>query len=307
MKILVLILLLATSPCLAQTSLTLALNWKAEPEFGGFYAAVLQGFYKSQGLDVKILEGGSGTPTIQMLANKKVDFAIVGADELIISQDRQKYNRSKALFAVYQTSPQIIMTHADRNFKSLKEVFTNEGFLSVQAGLPYFQFLTQKFGKPRVRVVPYLGGVGNFVGDKTFSQQGFITTEPLAAEKAGKKTRNFLIAEEGFNPYLVVVATTEDNLKTRPELVKKFIAATREGWIYYLKTPQSVNEHMAGLNKALDLETFNKAAEIQKPLIEVPGTSLGSMNDTRWETLVNQLKKMGLIKSTPQASDLFVK
>lgn len=291
----------------ADTPVEIALNWKAEPEFGGFYAASLQGFYKAQGLDVKILEGGSGTPTVQMLANGKVDFAIVSADELIISQDRNKLNKVKALFAVYQVSPYIVMTHAERNFKTLKDVFISEGFLSMQSGLPYYQYLVQKFGKPKVRVVPYLGGVANFVNDKTFSQQGFITTEPLTAEKAGAKVKPFMIADEGFNPYLVVLATTEQVLKNKPELVQKVLEGTRAGWVAYQKDPKATNEHMAKLNKAFDLETFNKAAEIQKPLIEPTGVALGSMSDERWNTLVGQLKKLKLIKTTPIASDLYVK
>ncbi|WP_347356390.1 ABC transporter substrate-binding protein [Bdellovibrio sp.] len=291
----------------ADTPVEIALNWKAEPEFGGFYAASLQGFYKAQGLDVKILEGGSGTPTVQMLANGKVDFAIVSADELIISQDRNKLNKVKALFAVYQVSPYIVMTHAERNFKTLKDVFISEGFLSMQSGLPYYQYLVQKFGKPKVRVVPYLGGVANFVNDKTFSQQGFITTEPLTAEKSGAKVKPFLIADEGFNPYLVVLATTEQVLKNKPELVQKVLEGTRAGWVAYQKDPKATNEHMAKLNKAFDLETFNKAAEIQKPLIEPTGVALGSMSDERWNTLVGQLKKLKLIKTTPKASDLYVK
>ena len=52
--------------------LQLALNWKPEPQFGGFYAAQLNGEFKKRHLDVEIIEGGSGTPTVQMLANKKI-------------------------------------------------------------------------------------------------------------------------------------------------------------------------------------------------------------------------------------------
>lgn len=298
---------LLVSPAFAQipTQVTLALNWKAEPEFGGFYAAALQGIYKKHGLDVKILEGGSGTPTVQMLANNKVEFAIVSADEIILSQDRNAKNKVKGLFAVYQTAPYIVMTHAEKNFKSLKDVFASEGILSMQSGLPYYQFLVQKFGKPKVKVVPYTGGVSNFLNNKDFSQQGFITTEPLSAEKAGAKVKNFLIADEGFNPYLVVIGATEETLNKKPELVKKLVEASREGWAAYLKDPKATNQYMATLNKSLDLETFNKAAEVQKPLIETKET-LGSMTATRWEALVQQLKDLKLIKSTPKAQDLFV-
>ncbi|HWU42897.1 MAG TPA: ABC transporter substrate-binding protein [Bdellovibrio sp.] len=289
----------------AMTATTLALNWKAEPEFGGFYAAELEGFFKQQGLNVEIIQGGSGTPTVQMLANKKTDFAIVSADEIILSQDRSNKNKVKALYAVYQTAPYIVMTHEERHFQSIKDIFSSEGILAIQSGLPYFQYLIKKFGPPKAKIVPYLGGVGNFVSDKNFSQQGFITTEPLSAEGAGVKVKKFLIADEGFNPYLVVLATTEDTLKNHPDLVKKFVRACDLGWQSYLENPDKVNSYMSQLNKALGLETFKKAAEAQKPLIEVKDTKLGSMSEKRWQQLAQQLKDLNLIKTLPKAKELY--
>lgn len=305
--VLVLSLLIGISTYAAPMPVTLALNWKAEPEFGGFYAASLEKIFDKEGLQVKITEGGSGTPTIQMLANGKVDFAIVSSDEVILSQDRNPKNKVVALFAVYQTAPYIVMTHAEKNFKNLKEVFQSEGILSIQSGLPYYQYLVKKFGPPKVKVVPYLGGVGNFLNDKNFSQQGFLTTEPLSAEKGGAKVKNFLIADEGFNPYLVVLAAREETIKKNPELVRKMLTATHAGWESYLKDPAKTNQHMATLNKSLDLETFNKAAEIQKPLISNKDEKLGSMSEARWSKMVEQMKDLKQIKSSPKASELFLK
>ena len=44
--------------CGKTSKIRLALNWKPDPEFGGFYAAD----YAKHGLDVEILPGGAGTP-----------------------------------------------------------------------------------------------------------------------------------------------------------------------------------------------------------------------------------------------------
>lgn len=307
--ILMLAILLVGFSSGAQTkTLDLALNWKAEPEFGGFYEADLNGEFKKRGLQVKIQEGGSGTPTVQMLANGKVNYAIVSADEIIVSQERNPQNKVVALFAVYQTSPYIIMSHEERGFKNLKDVFMNDGVLSVQAGLPYYQFLVNKFGKPRAKVVPYLGGVANFINDRKFSQQGFATVEPLSAQKAGKKVKTFLIAEEGFNPYLVVVATTEAYLKKNPEEAKKMVEAFRAGWTSYLESSDKTNKVMSELNKAFDYDTFQKAAKIQAPMIqtaETLRTGLGSMNDNRWSILLQQMKDLKLIKTDIKPEALY--
>ncbi len=47
--------------CSKPAKIRLALNWKPDPQFGGFYAAP----YDKHGLDVEILPGGAGTPTVQ--------------------------------------------------------------------------------------------------------------------------------------------------------------------------------------------------------------------------------------------------
>ena len=38
--------------------MTLQLNWFPEAEHGGYYAALVRGYYRDAGLDVKILPGG---------------------------------------------------------------------------------------------------------------------------------------------------------------------------------------------------------------------------------------------------------
>lgn len=286
----------------------LALNWKAEPEFGGFYAAQINGEFKKRGLEVEILEGGSGAPTVQMLAHQKVDFAIVSADEILISQDRNPKDKVKGFFAVYQTAPYVIMTHEARGFKSLREVFTSSGTISLQSGLPYYQFLTKRFGKPKANIVPYSGGVAAFLNNPKLSQQGFITSEPLAAEKAGGKVKNFLIADEGFNPYLVVVAVHEQLLQKNPDLVRRMHDAVKAGWESYLHDSTATNKVMSELNKSMDFDTFQKAADVQKPLIDNTITAkngLGSMSEERWVLLSEQLYSLKLIKAKANAFDLY--
>src|SRR5438105_15060570 len=105
----------ALASCNKQSKIRLALNWKPEPEFGGFYAAS----YQKHGLDVEILPGGAGTPTVQMVGAGSAEFGIVSADELVIA--RSQGNDVVALFAVFQTNPQGIMAHASRKLSGLRD------------------------------------------------------------------------------------------------------------------------------------------------------------------------------------------
>ena len=217
-----------------------------------------------------------------------------------------------ALFAVFQTNPQALMAHSERDFKRWQDLFTNSGTLEWQKGLPYAQFLLQQLKNQKLAVgvnqVPYLGGIGNFLADPKISQQSFITSEPLAAERAGRHVQTFLIADAGFNPYTTVLAARGEMVKKDQDMVKRMVAATREGWQQYLQHPAEVNARMHQLNPSMDEKTFLSSAIAQRPLIETPETKihgLGFMSRNRWSELVHQLKSLGLTQAEPQAESLF--
>ncbi|MGH9592429.1 MAG: ABC transporter substrate-binding protein, partial [Bryobacteraceae bacterium] len=273
-----------------------ALNWKPDPQFGGFYAAP----YAKHGLDVEILPGGAGTPTVQMIGAGSAEFGIVSADELVVA--RARGNDVVALFATFQNCPQGIMVHASRNLTSIGDV-VKDGTLAIQRGLPYARLLEKKYGFEHVQIVPSPGGdISAFLHDEKFSQQCFITSEPLQARHGGVAVKVFPVSDIGYNPYTTVLATSGKMLGT--ETVAPMVAAVSEGWRAYLDDPTSTNEHMHELNPGMDLATFAEISGAQKPFIET-AAGLGTMTTERWETLIAQLKDLGDIPQTIPATDCF--
>ena len=302
-------ILLAFPAAVAQSApvnLQFALNWKAEPEFGGFYAAKLSGYFEKRGLNVDITEGGAGTPVVQMVANSKVPFGIAAADEVVIAQARGA--DVIALFAVYQINPQGIMVHPERGFNSIADVFNSPGILAIQNGSPHTLFLQAKFGKAKVKLVPYAGGIATFLTDPNYSQQCFVTSEPLLAKKKSVAVKSFLIADEGFKPYGTVVIARRQYIEKNQKQSRDLIDAIRAGWQEYLRAPEAANARMVKLNPAMDAETMKEAAEVQKSFIiaaNAPAQELGKMTVDRWTTLVSQLYDLKLIKTKPAAEKLF--
>jgi len=291
----------------ATQKVSLQLNWKPEPQFGGFYAAKEISAFTRRGLDVEIVPGGVGTPTVQMVAAGKVAFAVVSADEVILS--RANGADVVALLAVYQTCPQGLMTHAARGFKSIEDVFTHPGTVAMQRGLPYASWLEKKYGFEKVKVVPSPGGdLSVLRSDPNYTMQCFITSEPIAAKRAGLDPQTFLIAEAGYNPYTTVLVTQGDYLKRNRETAKQMTDACREGWRTYLDEPAQINAVMQKLNPTMDAQTFTDSAAAQKPLIETDQTKkngLGTMTKERWETLVRQLVELKVIEKPVDADACF--
>ncbi len=286
---------------------TLQLNWKEEPQFGGFYAAQREGIFARHNLDITVRAGGLGAPTVDMVGAGNVEFAIAGGDEIV--RARSVGNPVVALFAVYQTDPHGIMTRASRGFKTLGDVFAHQGTLAIERGLPYASFLEKKYGFQKLRIVPSpFGDLSLYRADPNYAMQCFVTSEPLAAKKTGIDPQTFLIADSGYDPYMTVLVTSETYLKTHTEVVKSMIAATREGWDTYLSDPTKTNQYMAMLNPTMDAETFMLSAEAQKPMIETAETKqrgLGTMTLERWQRLAQQLLELKVIDRAVDPKAIF--
>jgi NitT/TauT family transport system substrate-binding protein len=277
------------------SSVKLALDWVPEPEFGGFYAARETGAWKEQNLDVEIQGGGAGVPVVQMVAAGKAEFGISGADEVLSA--RAKGADVIPIFAVYQKSPQGIMVHASKGAKTMAEALSG-GTIAIEPGMAYAAFLKKKYGFDKVRIVPYDGGVARFLTDKDFGQQCFATSEALAAKRKGSDPQVFLVADEGFRPYLGVVITRAALWKEKPDLVKAFVRGARKGWQGYLANPAPANAVMAKLNTTMDAETFAAAAAEQRAFVESDDTrahGIGSMTKDRWTELGAKLVELGII------------
>jgi NitT/TauT family transport system substrate-binding protein len=313
-RLLVLVLLALLSGCnrapagggSGPAAVKLALDWVPEPEFGGFYAGRDTGAYRRGGLEIEILGGGAGVPVVQMVAARRADFGVIGADELITARTRGA--DVIPIFATFQTFPQAIMVHASRGAKSLSDVLAS-GTVAMDPGVPYAAFLRKKYPAAKAKFVPYDGGVARFVSDKDFAQQCFISSEPVAAARQGSDPQVFRIADEGYNPYTTVVITSRALWKEKPDQVRAFARASREGWRAYLDDPAPANAVMARLNTAMDAETWAAAAIAQKPLIESEETrkgKLGVMTRARWETLGQQLVESGVIPAAPPVDDYLI-
>lgn len=289
----------------ARPPLVLQLNWVPEPEFGGYYAARELGADREQGFDLKIRGGGPGTPVEQMVAAGRIDFGISSADNVLIARARGA--DLVALYAVYQTFPQGIMTHASRGLKSLGEVFQS-GTVAMEPGTPYERLLAKKFGLGKVRAVPYGNNLAPFLRDPNFAMQCFVTSEPIAARRAGAAPQVFPLSDVGYNPYAGVVVTRSRLLAEQPDRARRLIRAVRRGWQAYLDDPAPANAMMQRLNATMEPGTFAEVAAVQKPLIESEYTranGLGTMELSRWQQLARQLLDLGIIdRADPE--DAFV-
>src|SRR5271169_3499343 len=230
--------------------IVLQADWYPQPEHGGFYTALAQGYYKDEALDVTILPGGpyitvekqvsSGTAQFGMGASDKVLEANSGGQSLV------------AVAATMQHDPQGIMVRKDSSIHSFADL--NGHSVAIKIGeSTWFEFIVKRFQLNNVRVVPAMMNVANFVADPQYIQQAFATSEPFFAHQAGIETRVLLVSDAGYSPYRVMF-TTKAEVQQHPEIVAKFVRASVKGWQDYLNDPAAAHAAIAKLNPALNAE-----------------------------------------------------
>jgi NitT/TauT family transport system substrate-binding protein len=289
----------------AATAVQVLLDWKPEPEFGGFYQGQIGGDFARANLDVTLKSAGEGAPTWQLLATGKCDFATTAADQVLIARGHDA--DIVAVFAVYQTFPQGIMVHKARGFKSIQDVFASAGTLAAEDDT-WLHFLMKKYPNPKVQIVSYAGGIGPFLAKADYSQQCFVTSEPILAGNKGGDPQTFLIADAGYNPYTTVLITRAQTIKQNPKLVASMVAACRAGWRSYLDDPAAANAAMGKLNTDMDAATFTAAAAAQKPFIDTDPAhpaALGTMTHDRWDQLARELVDLKVLDKAPDINPCF--
>jgi len=204
------------------------LDWYPAAEHGGHYQAVAKGYYRDQGLDVTILPGGPGAHGLVKVATGRADFAMGRCDDVILAV-RQGLPLL-IVCAQMQHDPQAVMLHEESPVRSFKDLDGRSVMCDIGEG--WIKFLEVRYAMT-FNKIPMDYGLAQFMGDRSFIQQCFITNEPYIAARQGVRTRSLLIADGGYDPYRVIY-TSHAFAQSHPAAVRAFVAATIRGYRDFL-------------------------------------------------------------------------
>lgn len=213
-------------------------NWYAQAEHGGFYQALATGLYKKAGLDVSLKMGGPQVNVVQIMAAGQAD-CVMGSSDLQMVQIREGGVPVVNVAALFQKDPQVLIAHEDvKKFEDLKgKTILIAG--SAQKG--FWPWLKAKYGFTDAQTRPYTFNIQPFVADKNTAQQGYLTSEPFAIQKAGVKANTLMFSDHGFPAYATTISCMDKTTQARKKAVAAFVKASIEGWKSYLADPAPGN------------------------------------------------------------------
>lgn len=267
----------------AQEKFTYMTNWYAEAEHGGFYQAVATGIYRKYGLDVTIKMGGPQVNIMQLMAAGQAD-CIMGSSDLQMVIARSGGLPVVTVAAVFQKDPQVLISHDDVNdFEDMKDKTI---LIAPTAQRGYWLWLKQKYGFTDSQTRPYTFNIQPFVADKNAVQQGYLTSEPFAIQKAGIKAKAHLFADKGWTSYATTISCMDETVKTRNKAMAAFVKGTMEGWKSYLADPAPGNALIKKDNPSMtDEQLAYSVAKLKEMGMvtggEAPKLGIGMMDDKR--------------------------
>ncbi|MEO1529206.1 MAG: ABC transporter substrate-binding protein [Planctomycetota bacterium] len=278
----------------AGTTVAVQLNWYPESEHGGLYQALSDGTYAADDLQVELRPGGKATQVATELELGRCQFAIANADDVLIAN--QEGLDVVAVMAAMQDHPRCIMVREDSGVESFEDL---RGKTLQRGDRAYVEFLRARGYLEGVKEVPYHGSITSLVADPNIVIQAYCCAEPLLAKQQGVAVKTLMVSELGFNPYSSVLVTSRKVIAEQPELVRRFVKATRAGWRSYLSGGEAGNAAILEANNhGMTAEALQFGAEAMRELAMPEGAdleSVGAMTDERWQTLFDQLVELKLV------------
>jgi NitT/TauT family transport system substrate-binding protein len=242
----------------ALTPITLYPDWFPGAQFAGIYLAVDRGFYRDVGLDVTLVPFAYGQKTAALIDAAPTTCGVALSEGYIFLQKRAAGSDLKALGAVLQRAPAGFMSLRSTGITSARD------FAGKTIGV-------HKFADPLYRWFLKRAGVAEttaplrFVGDdlapllhgELGAMQGFATEEFVKLrQKIGDEGRFLSFTDFGFDSYSQVIYTTAPQVVRHRDTLRRFIAATRRGWVAALAEPAAAIE---ALRPRLDPATYDPA------------------------------------------------
>jgi NitT/TauT family transport system substrate-binding protein len=269
----------------ADEAVTLRLKWLNQAQFAGFYVAKEKGYYKSEGLDVSIQPGGPDFPAVQMITGGNEQFGVTGADQILIA--RSKGVPVVALSVIYRRNPFVLFSLAKSGIKTPSDyVGKNVGVkIGGNEELIYRSVLAKaNVDKTKLTEIPVKFDITPLLSGAVDVWPGYLINEVLAAKEKGFDVNIVYPADYGIDLYADTLFTTEKILKEKPELVKKFVAATLKGWNTAIAAPEDAAKVTVKYGDKLSYDHELAMMKASIPLLKPDDKPVGYMSEAGWES-----------------------
>ncbi|WP_104190965.1 ABC transporter substrate-binding protein [Cryobacterium sp. Y82] len=284
----------------ALTPMTLQLQWFAQAQFAGYYAAVDQGYYEDEGLDVTIDEGGADIVPQDVLAAGDADYAISWVPKVLGSIEQGANITNVA--QIFERSATTQISLKDKNIRTASDLvgknvgswgYGNEwelfaGMQKSGVELGDINLIQQAFD-----MTGFLAGDIDAAQAMTYNEYAQVleTVNPDTGELFQPDELNVIDwNEEGTAMLQDSIWANADKLQSDADYADntvKFIKASIKGWIYAANNPAEAAGIVTAAGSTLgESHQLWMTNEVSK-LIFPSSNGVGMIDESAWSNTVD--------------------
>jgi len=237
--------LMSTVPALAQDKVRFQTDWIPSGEHAMYYGAWSKGIYAKHGIDITITRGYGSGDTVTKVAAGAADFGV--ADIAAVMTARARTNLPvKTIAVLYNESPHSLFVLKSSGITSFKGLEGKKiGVTPGNSHRFYFPEVAKKAGTdPNKLIWTNMDGAAmaaqliakNIDAAPFYSIHYYYINK--AAVKAGQEILPLPFVEVGFKIYAAGLITTDKMIQDKPDLVKRFLAASKEAFEWAAAYPE---------------------------------------------------------------------
>lgn len=263
-----LVYLFAVGSASAADKVKFALDWIPYGKHAMFYASIDKGFWKEAGLDVQMTRGFGSGDTVKRIASGTDDFGFASVGNMIAAKSRGAELKmvgmihDKTLETVATLVGNKITKPSDLEGKKIGSPEANASRVIFPAFANINKFDNKKVTWVNMTVP---ATTPSLLAGRVDAILIFYTEKPTvdaASKKVGKKPLYMLYADHGMATYGNGLLVSEKTLKDKPDLVKRFLAATYKGIAWSVENPQEAVDIFIKHNPAISPDLARKHFDI---------------------------------------------
>ncbi|WOT04457.1 EAL domain-containing protein [Shewanella youngdeokensis] len=284
----------------ALDTVNLQLRWHHQFQFAGYYAALEQGYYQEEGLDVRIQAGDPSHIPVTEVLSGNAQYG-VGNSEILFQRLQGK--PLVALATVFQHSPSILLSLKSTNIHSAHDLVGKKVMLANKNQDADFLTMLVNEGVSLLQldIVPSSYDLNDLIKGEVDAFNAYITNEPYILDQLG-------IAYDFIDPvtyrvdfYSDILFTSEAELDKNPERVAAMRRASLKGWRYAMQHPDAIIELiLEQYSTSKTREHLMFEADEMRKLIVPDLVQIGHMNPERWQHMAGTFVKADLVESVAE-------
>ena len=300
---------LSAGSAYAQDKVVMRINFTPWAMHAQYFGGLAQGIYKAEGIDLEIRPPSGGQQNEVFIGTGREQFGVANADSFI--KARASGVPVVAIMADEPDTPFSVITLKKDNYTDPKQLKGKKisWFQTNVKGLLEPLLLKGGFTRNDIEYVNVARGaeVQMLAAGQVDAVFGYHFGQALTLDMRGFPTNVMPLKDYGVSFYGTVVYTSEQLLKSNPDLVKRYVRATLKSLAWTARNKEAAVAEVVKVSPDRDLKLETRKLEIIYGLYNSPDYAqrFGLMNDAKWQSSIDILADSGDLTKKPAAKEMY--